>query len=96
MDDVPSLLMALVGLLLVAGGSALAMDFRGSSTWVAKRSAATERTVRKIPPWKWLLRSPEEDLIMKHTFRTRLDGALFVVAGLLLVALALFGHSTSH
>jgi hypothetical protein len=53
---VPRLLMGLLGVALIAGGGALAIDLRGVSTWHAKKLieslASLEVLLRRIPPWK--------------------------------------------
>jgi hypothetical protein len=50
----PRLLLALLGLALIAGGSGLAINLRGVSTWHAKKSiesvAWMEAPLRHIPP----------------------------------------------
>jgi hypothetical protein len=59
---VPRLLMGLLGVALIAGGGVLAIDLRGISTWHAKKLieslAWLEVLLRRIAPWKSLLRRP--------------------------------------
>jgi hypothetical protein len=91
----PRLPTALLGIVLIVGGAALATNFRGLSTWHAKRAIGsmswTERSLRRIQPWKTLLQRPLEDRVRQQLGLTRVIGAAFAVAGVFLFIYGAFG-----
>jgi hypothetical protein len=88
-------LTALIGIALILGGSALATNFRGISTWQAKGAiesmAWAEGPLRHIQPWKRLLRRPPEERVRRQVLVARIVGAWFAVAGVLLFLYGAFG-----
>jgi hypothetical protein len=87
-DLEPRIIMAIVGAGLAVGGVALAANFKGSATWHARRSVESvrwlEKLLRNIPPWKQTLSQPLEDRIGRQAALTRILGAAFACAGVLL------------
>jgi hypothetical protein len=86
---VPRLLMGLLGVALIAGGGALAIDLRGVSTWHSKKLieslAWLEVLLRRIPPWKSLLRRPLENRVRNQVMLTRFIGASFAAVGMIML-----------
>jgi hypothetical protein len=85
----PRLVMALVGLALVAGGLALAANFRGISTWHARSSIKSvgwlEGPLSRVPPWKSALKRPLEQRVAQQVRLTRVIGAVFAVGGVMML-----------
>ncbi len=86
---------ALVGIALIAGGLVLACNFRGFGTWHARRSielmSGAERLLRRIQPWKTLLQRPMEDRVRQQVWVTRIAGAMFARAGVVVFLYGAFG-----
>lgn len=95
MHAAPRLSTALVGIALIVGGTVLATDFRGFSTWHAKRSIDSvswaERPLRHIQPWKILLQRPMEDRVRRQVWVTRVIGAVFALCGVPMFLYGAFG-----
>lgn len=95
MHAAPRLLTALVGVALIAGGIVLATDFRGISTWHARRSVDSvswaERPLRRVQPWKTLLQEPIEGRIRRQVLLLRVLGAIFALCGVPLLLYGAFG-----
>jgi hypothetical protein len=95
MHAAPRLSTALFGFALIVGGIVLATDFRGFSTWNAKRSIDSvswaERLLRRIQPWKTLLQRPMEDRVRRQAWLTRVIGAVFALCGVPLLLYGAFG-----
>jgi hypothetical protein len=95
MHPAPRLSTALIGIALIVGGTALTTNFRGISSWHAKRAIESvswlERPLRHIPPWKGLLRRSPDDRIRRQVLVTRIVGAAFALAGLALFLYGTFG-----
>jgi hypothetical protein len=93
---------ALLGLALVVGGTALAINFRSFNTWNARRAIESmswaEGHLRRIQPWKTLLQRPLEERVRLQAWVTRIVGAGFAVAGVLLFLYGAFGigHVTTN
>ena len=81
--------MGLLGVALIAGGGALAIDLRGVSTWHSKKLieslAWLEVLLRRIPPWKSLLRRPLENRVRNQVMLTRFIGASFAAVGMIML-----------
>jgi hypothetical protein len=86
---------ALLGSALFVGGIILASNFRGVGTWNAKRAiesmSGAEGLLRRIQPWKTLLRRPVEDRVRQQVWVTRIVGAGFAVAGVVMFLYGAFG-----
>jgi hypothetical protein len=86
------IIMAVVGAGLAVGGLALAADYKGSATWHARRSVDSvrwlEKPLRNIPPWKRILSEPLQDRVARQAALTRIIGAVFASAGVLLIIAA--------
>lgn len=95
MHDAPRLSTALFGAALIIGGIVLATDFRGFSTWHARRSIDSvswaDRPLRRIQPWKTLLQRPIEDRIRRQALLVRVIGAIFALCGVPLLLYGAFG-----
>jgi hypothetical protein len=95
MHPAPRLSTALLGFVLVVGGTVLATNFRGFSTWHAKRAIGSvsraERLLRRIQPWKYLLQQPPEDRVSRQVWVTRIIGAAFTLTGVVLFLYGAFG-----
>jgi hypothetical protein len=95
MHPAPRLSTAIVGIALMVGGTALAINFRGFSTWNARQAIGSmswaERPLRRIPPWRSLLQRPLEDRVRRQVWVARVVGAAFAVAGVLLFLYGAFG-----
>jgi hypothetical protein len=93
----PRLVMAAVGLALIAGGLALAVNFRDAAAWHARRSIESarwlERPLRHVPPWKELLQQPLDQRIARQLALTRLIGGAFAGFGVLLLITAVVAHN---
>ncbi len=91
---------ALLGVALILGGTALAINFRGFSAENAKRSieSMSGSVIRRIQPWKTLSQQPLEERVKLQTWVTRIVGAAFAVAGLILFLYGAFGigHVTTN
>ena len=89
----PRIEMAVIGVALIIGGTALAVNFKGFATWHVRRSMESvrwlERPLRNIPPWKSFFKEPVEDRIARQVGLLRVIGAAFACAGLLLFVGAL-------
>jgi hypothetical protein len=95
MHPAPRLSTALLGIVLIVGGTALATNFRGLSTRHAKRAIGSvswaDRPLRRIQPWKTLLQRPMEDRVRQQVSVIRVVGASFAVAGVFLFMYGAFG-----
>jgi hypothetical protein len=73
----------------------LATDFRGFSSWHARRSVDSvkwaERPLRHIQPWKALLQQPTADRIRRQVLLVRVIGAIFALCGVPLLLYGAFG-----
>lgn len=100
MHAAPRLSTALLGIVLIVGGTALATNFRGLSTWYAKRAIGSvlwaDRPLRRIQPWKTLLQRPLEDRVRQQGSMIRVVGAAFAVAGVFLFMYGAFGIGIGH
>jgi hypothetical protein len=98
-DLEPRLAMAAVGALLLVGGLALAVNFRGVSTWHARRSIDSvrwlERPLRQIPPWKGVLGQPMERRLAHQVALLRFIGGTFAAVGVVLLISAAVAHNIS-
>jgi hypothetical protein len=87
-DLEPRIIMAIVGAGLAVGGLALAANYKGSATWHARRSLDSvrwlEKPLRNIPPWKQTLSQPLQDRLARQAALTRIIGAAFACAGVVL------------
>lgn len=92
-DLEPRIVMAVVGAAVIAGGLALAVNFKGCAAWHARRSVESVRwlegPLRNVPPWKSLLSRPVEERIARQAALTRVIGAAFACVGLVLFISAL-------
>jgi hypothetical protein len=93
---------ALLGIVLIVGGTALAINFHGFNALNAKRAIESvswaEGHLRRIQPWKTLLQQPLEERVRRQVWVTRIVGAGFAVAGVLLFLYGAFGigHVTTN
>ena len=53
-----------------------------------------EAPLRRIPPWKSLLRRPLEDRVRNQVMLTRFIGAVFAAGGVIMLVAAAIGHFT--
>jgi hypothetical protein len=83
---------AALGLALIAGGLALAVNFRGVTEWHIRKSYASVAGLERIPPWSWLPRKPLEERIAGYVTLERFAGALFAGFGLLMLIVATVAH----
>ena len=90
------LVMALTSLILVAGGLAIAANFRGFTEWHVRKSFGSvqwlEGPLSRIPPWKPLLRLPREERIARQVRRERVMGAIFALMGVVLLVASVFAR----
>jgi hypothetical protein len=92
----------LVGIALIVGGIILTSDFRGLITSNARRAiesmAGAERLLGRIQPWKTLVQRPIEDRVRQQVWVTRIIGATFAVAGVVMFLYGAFGigHVTTN
>jgi len=90
------LVMALTSLILVAGGLAIAANFRGFTEWHVRKSFGSvqwlEGPLSRIPPWKSLLRLPREERIAQQVRRERVVGAIFALMGAVLLVASAFAR----
>ena len=88
---------ALLGVALLIGGAVLAINFRGFSTWHARRSIQSvswaEGLLRRIQPWKAVSQQPMEGRVRQQVWVLRIVGAAFAIAGVLLFLYGIFGVS---
>ena len=95
----PRILAALIGLVFVAAGLVLAINFRGFSAWHARKSYESVRWLEgplsRVPPWSWLLTLPLEERISRQLRFERVIGVMLMAAGLLAVIISIFGHFVS-
>jgi hypothetical protein len=93
---------ALVGIALIVGGIILTSDFRGLITSNARRAiesmSGAERLLGRIQPWKTLVQRPIEDRVRQQVWVTRIIGATFAVAGVVMFLYGAFGigHVTTN
>lgn len=77
------------GAVLGAIGLVFATDFRGVTERHTRRTLASvssvERVVRRVPPWRWLLRGDVEDRVVSSVRVAKRQGMLFAAIGLGLV-----------
>jgi hypothetical protein len=85
----PRLLMGLVGLALLAGGLALAANFRGFTAWHARKSFESVRWLEgplsHVPPWSFLLKRPLEERIAQQVRLARVIGVVFAAVGVMIL-----------
>jgi hypothetical protein len=95
MHPAPRLPTALLGIALIVGGTALAINFRGFNTSQARYAIESmswaEGPLRRIWPWKTLLQRPLEDRVRRQVLVTRIVGAGFAVIGVFLFLYGAFG-----
>ena len=83
----PGACLVLVGAGLVLGalGLGLALDFRGMATWHVEMTframAPVEKGMRRVPPWKQMLRKPLEERQRTQLVLERFGGAAFALVG---------------
>jgi hypothetical protein len=93
---------ALLGVALLIGGTMLAINFRGFSTWHANRSIQSvswaESLLRRIQPWKAISQRPMEGRVRQQVWLLRIIGAAFAIAGVFLFLYGVFGigHVTTN
>jgi len=72
-----------VGVVFVAAGLALGLDYRGFTAWHVRTSIRFSHPLTAIPPWRWLperLKGP--DAYFQRFYQLeRVMGWLFAVAG---------------
>jgi hypothetical protein len=94
----PRLFMVAVGLVLAAGGLALATNFRGCVEWHARKTLELfrplERPLTRIPPWKSVLSRSQEQRIARQVAMMRVMGAVFAAVGVVLIIAAPIIHFT--
>ncbi len=93
----PRLLMALVGLALLAGGLAYAANFRGFTAWHVRKSFESvrwlEAPLSRIPPWSFLLKRPLEERIAQQLRLARVIGAVFAAAGVMMLIVSVVARN---
>lgn len=93
MHEAPRGQVLLVGIAFLLIGGLLASNFRGFTTWHARRAIGSVRPaeplLRRIPPWKSLLGQSLEARVTRQVNLTRVIGLVFMAAGVLLLLAAL-------
>lgn len=83
------LLILVSGLLLSGMGFAMARDFRGVTEWHVRKTFQIMRPVevplRRVPPWKQMLKKPLEERIRRQVKLERAIGVAFAAAGGLMI-----------
>lgn len=91
------LVMALIGLVLITGGLAVATNFRGFTVWHARKSIDSvkwmERPLSRVPPWSWVLRRSSEQRVARQASLGRFIGAMFAAAGLIMLVASFLAHA---
>lgn len=93
---VARLLGAAFGLVLIAGGLALAVNFRGVTEWHIRKTYESVAELERVPPWRWLRRKPLEQAIAQNVMLERSVGAIFAALGLLVLIVSIFAHLREH
>ncbi len=92
----PRLVVAAVGLVFVAVGLPLAVNFRNAAASHARRNIESvrrlERPLRRVPPWKRLHQQPIDQQIARQVPLMRLTGGILAGLGLLLLIDAVLSH----
>lgn len=85
----PRLIMALVGLALVAGGLAYTANFRGFTAWHTRKALESVRwlegPLNHVPPWSFLLKRPLEQRIAQQLRLARVIGVAFAAVGVIML-----------
>jgi hypothetical protein len=93
---------ALLGAALLIGGTALAINFRGFSTWHARLSLRSvswsERLLRRIQPWKAISQQSMEHRVRIQGWVLRIIGLAFAIVGVVFPLYGVFGigHVTTN
>ena len=94
MHEAPRGQVLLIGIALLLIGGLLASNFRGLATWNARRAIEsmtwTESLLRRVPPWKSMLRQPLEDRARRQAIVAGVVGLAFAAGGVVFL-LAAFG-----
>jgi hypothetical protein len=79
------LLLALIGLVLITGGLAVATNFRGFTVWHARKSIDYVKWLERVPPWSWMPEQASEQRIARQASLGRFIGAVFAAGGLIML-----------
>lgn len=94
---VARLLEAAFGLAMIAGGLALAANFRGITEWHIRKTYGSLEELDRVPPWRWLSsRKPLEQRISQNVMLERVVGAIFAAFGVLVLIVSIAAHLRKH
>ncbi|MFD0973576.1 hypothetical protein [Plantactinospora endophytica] len=85
-----------MSLAVVLVGLALATNVRGVTAWHVRRSMATARVLRRVPPWRWSSGGPHEKRLARFVFLERLIGAALAVVGVMILVGVGYGILTGQ
>ena len=91
------LVLALAGLIFIAGGLAFAANFRGFVTWHARSTIKSlqwlESPLSRVPPWSFLLkRMTVEKRVAQQVGLGRAFGIMLIAVGVMLLVAAFIAH----